>query len=404
MMPSIPIFAPTYQSKLSFENLEPLSRDTSKKRKRDNVSTDIDPDLPTIEGPLTQLSESRSHLLLNNDSATQRGTPKQALEESLHGSNFTRDFPHHSPSSPQYKPKEEISNELATLKPPLCSAKDPGGAIHPILLGSSGLRQRHLAVITAALQRCLLLGDYVRASRAWGLLLRTEHNGHTMDLRASDRWGIGAEILLRRETQFVQKEDGRKSSVHEVAEFDQACGRCFSVEGFEKAKDYYERLVLQYPYRKVAPNATGPLNFYPAMFGLWIYSVDQQHLVELRGIRKTHARELQDSRKVRHDTESEIEPEATSASAVELNLQYSKEYERILKRTINRAEEIVRRVSDLMASPPYSTSDILKRLHNMMDLWVKDLSADGLPLAIASDNVSSFAEEDGNSAMENPSD
>ena len=389
-MSSITYFAPTFQSRRSVDSLRSPPTDGFKKRKRDEDSSEIDPDILTI-------NEGVAPSMLIHGIESQHETFRQTLAEGLPGSNFTQNFPHRSQTSSRSKVKEEIAHDLKTLKPALSFARGPNYDIQTNLAGGPGLRQRHLAAMTTTLQRCLLEGDYIRAGRAWGLLLRSEHSGHTMDLRSNNRWGIGAEILLRRDVELArQRKDGQMSNLHEIAMLDQARSCWFSVDGFEKAKTYYERLVLQYPYRKAAPNAIGPLDFYRAMFGLWIYAVNEQHSAELGSIRKHADRTQHHERKIDKETESESESDGASASDIEMELRYSQERERVRKSTLQRAQEITSRLAELLISPPYTNSDIFKNLREMIDMWIKDLSAAESSPTVPSESRSDFNEE-GNS-------
>lgn len=396
-MSSISYFAPTFNSRQSIDSLRSPPTYGFRKRKRDEISSEADPDKSTRNDGVAPSPATSTHMTLDYSIATQHETFRQALAEGLPGSNFTQDFPHRSQTSSRSKFKEEIAYELTTLKPALSFARGPNYDIQTNLAGDPGLRQRHLAAMTTTLQRCLLEGDYIRAGRAWGLLLRSEHGGHTMDLRTNNRWGIGAEILLRRDVELARKrKEGRMSNLHEIAMLDQARNCWFNVDGFEKAKNYYERLVLQYPYRKAAPNAKGPLDFYRAMFGLWIYAVNEQHSAELGSIRKHTDRSQHHERRVDDETESESESDGASASDVEMELRYSQERERGRKSTLQRAQEIASRLAELLISPPYTNSDIFRDLREMIDMWIKDLSAEDSPPAGPSESRSDLDEE-GNS-------
>lgn len=389
-MSSISYFAPTFHSRRSADSLRSPPTDGFKKRKRDETSSEVDPDISTINDGVAPSTPTSTHMTLIQ-------SQQHALAEGLPRSNFTQGFPHRSQTASRSKVKEEIAHELTTLKPALSFARGPNYDIQTNLAGDPGLRQRHLAAMTTTLQRCLLEGDYIRAGRAWGLLLRSEHGGHTMDLRTNNRWGIGAEILLRRDVELARKrEDGRMSNLHETAILDQARSCWFSVDGFEKVKNYYERLVLQYPYRKTAPNAIGPLDFYPAMFGLWIYAVNEQHSSELGSIRKRADRTQQPERRVDEEAESESESDGGSASDIEMELRYAQERERVRKSTLQRAKEIASRLAELLISPPYTNSNILINLREMIDMWIEDLSAEDSPPTGPSESRSDIS-EDGNS-------
>ena len=302
-------------------------------------------------------------------------------QESLPGSSH-RDFPHRSQGTPHSKLKGDIADELATLKPPLLFAKGPSDTTGIEISGNPGLRHRHLASVTAILQRSLLEGDYIRAGRAWGILLRAEDSGHTMDLRTNDRWGIGAEILVRQK--------------REVGTADRVASHWLGREGLEKAIAYYERLVLQYPYRKVASNATGPLDFYIAMFSLWIYSVNEQHSVELADIGKAGEEVHRNGRKL--DDGSESDSASASASASDMGLQISRDRERIRKNALERVQEIAARLDELLASPPYIDNSRFWKLRGMVALWKSDLSV----VDLASESGSDLDHEDSSPTIGNP--
>ena len=220
----------------------------------------------------------------------------------------------------------------------------------------TGLRKQHLAVLIAVLHRCLFAGDYLRAGRAWGMLLRAESQGHAMDLRTYGRWGIGAEILLFRDTQLTQRQQPAideedktvDQSTADRGKTTQKSSPLLSHEGFGKAKDYYERLVLQYPHRRTMPNATSSLDFYPAMFGLWVYAVQYKYNNMLSGFK--------------------AKPPEIGLDGTNTN-----EEVRVRHATFRSASEIAAHLDELLVSPPYSDSLRLWRLRGMIALWMADL-------------------------------
>lgn len=92
--------------------------------------------------------------------------------------------------------QSRLHDELAVLNPPL-SNTDYRLTQFPVF----SLKQSHLATLTMLMHRCLLRGDYTRAGRAFGLLLRTEIEGQQVDIRSQNLWGIGVEVLCRRRGQ-----------------------------------------------------------------------------------------------------------------------------------------------------------------------------------------------------------
>ncbi|KAK6006103.1 hypothetical protein QM012_006513 [Aureobasidium pullulans] len=233
---------------------------------------------------------------------------------------------------------DNLQKELAALKPPLY-VPPPGE-----LDNTSSLRRHHLGVLTTILHTSLLKHDFVRAGRAWGMILRTSILGRPLDVRTHGRWGIGAEILMRK---FLPQNNlhGESSNTSTISD-----------EGFEAAKDYYERLILQYPFQKTNPSAISSLTFYPAMFGLCIYEIQQK-------CNQTLKRNRNSSLDADHsDSESEsnrnLESEGIAA----------------LKRSeLDSAASLAARMDELMLSPPFDTYPPLLQLRCSVALWLADL-------------------------------
>lgn len=280
-------------------------------------------------------------------------------------------FPHRPLVSESYAGKhldeEELSAELARLKPPIYPS---GGRTMNNTADVGGdrtlLRQRHLGVLTAIMHKCLLQGDYLRAGRAWGMLLRTEVNSKPLDIRNQGRWGIGAEILIQRDAQIANMRN-KSLSVDAFSDLEQETESSpkvatrFSKQGFDKAKSYYESLILQYPFRKVAPHAVNSLLFYPAMFGLWIYSVQQQQRDALAISTEPHV-------------DQESNSDASDQVVAQQEMAPNERKELVRRSTLRQAEAIGTRLDELMVSPPYSDDAGLWKLRGMVALWTGDLS------------------------------
>ena len=196
--------------------------------------------------------------------------------------------------------------------------------------GTRTLHQQHLAAITAILHRTLADRDFARAGRVLGLLLRDEVAGQPLDIRNEGRWGIGAEILLR---QGVQKSvqdasTGAGSDNEELEVQERRVLAALTRDGFESAKRYYERLIIQHPFDRKRPTSTGAINFYPAMFGLWVYVV-----------------QAEDKRVPK-------------------------------QQTVDQVREIAARMNSCMAAAPYSDFAELVRLRGMVATWQADLIED----------------------------
>ena len=203
--------------------------------------------------------------------------------------------------------------------------------------GTRTLHQQHLATITAILHRSLADGDLARAGRVLGLLLRDEVAGQALDIRNEGRWGIGAEILLR---QGVQKpvQDASMVASNDIEDLDDQglyLPAAFTRDGFEAAKRYYERLIIQHPFDRKHPASIGAIDFYPAMFGLWIYIVQ----AEDKNVSK--------------------------------------------QQTVEQVREIAARMDSCMAAAPYSDFAELVRLRGMVATWQADM-IEALILSIGS--------------------
>jgi hypothetical protein len=234
-----------------------------------------------------------------------------------------------------------------------------GGSINKQSEATS-LRKTHLNVLSAVMHRCLLEGDYERAGRAWGMVLRTQvAGGSLVDLRNQGRWGIGAETLLRRKIPTV-------SNPRHVSQPEQHTGHedIFSEEGFELAREYYERLIIQYPNRKLNPHAVDERTFYPAMFSLWIFEVCEKTKRARNdaedGGRRSHSRS--------RSNDSVLGDDSNNARTREDAIQVEE---------LARATEIAERLDQLIASPPFDKQASLLQLRGHVSLWVSTLLIGG---------------------------
>ncbi|KAJ5882094.1 uncharacterized protein N7529_000766 [Penicillium soppii] len=239
----------------------------------------------------------------------------------------------------------------------------------PQSVQQGNIRFQHLGALTAILHRCMLQGDYVRAGRAWGLILRENYRGFQMDVRNETRWGIGAEILLRRDQQETSASFGNTPDEADNTPLN------FTAKGFAEAREYYERLILNHPFSKSSPQSVSALHFYPAMFGLWIYVTQN----ESKKARKDAA--------IRQEEESEefTEDEGSESESWQHRKQQSKidaAISSIRAQELEQAQQIATRMDQLLASPPYSDSPELLELRGMVSLWIGDLSFSALSLPV----------------------
>ncbi|KAE9363562.1 hypothetical protein N431DRAFT_431768 [Stipitochalara longipes BDJ] len=254
------------------------------------------------------------------------------------------------------------------------------------------LRLQHLSVLTTILQRCLQEGDITRATRAWAMLIRAQVGGRGVDLRGSGYWGIGAELLIRslerkRNYSYDEESEEEEEEVDGIKTWG-------SKEGLDKARDYYERLILQHPYKRQFDGSVSALDFWPAMVGCDIYGVQFEQNEELQRIARE---EEEDDGGERSGSESEEFEEVTEGGEDVVDTVFAAEQSRKIRRlrrraerrwterdevrqtTLTASEKVAVRLDDLMTTPPYSDSHNLLRLRGMIALYIGDLSVPALP-------------------------
>ena len=353
---SLPV--PVYrQSKLPLRNGSP-SRERKRKRRQfaqDEKTKSMDPSGETDE---LQHVGSKQDLQFSEYSAVL--TPDERSQYRVAGQPFdlsppTKPFPHapRSQLGDFSRTTDTLSNRLANLDPPIYNPS-PGSRYLP-------LHQQHLGAITALLHRALSEGDFDRAGRALSLILRDEVGGRGLDIRAEGRWGIGAEILLRQGTQVRHKQKvqdiDRPNDAENSIKPEQG-PVWFTRKGFEDARRYYERLIVQYPFHKPNPGAVSALDFYPAMFGLWLYVVQEES--------KLHAEPLDNSTfSGMSQNEDSADPQRGLSSILASK-----------QRSLGQAREIADRMDSCMTTIPYSDDFELIRLRSMVALWIADLIDD----------------------------
>ena len=350
----MPIYTPVYRPAKQ-PLLARQQREQSKKRKRGQDSSDEDE---------------------NNDAASQisaeadpsRSQPTRAFhpvnkKDPYHIAGHSREeplplppFPHAAIKEPS-KAKIPIDEELAALNPPLYvppADKDDK---------SSSLKRRHLDNITTILHRCMLRGDWQRASRAWSLLLRTEVNGRGIDVRRNGRWGIGAEILIRGGTQQSQDSmaEGAQDASSGVSDHNRqaTAPSQFSDEGFKLARQYYERLILQYPHTPYTQHHVNALVIYPALFNIWIYEVQDRSKRARKQVTLPQSEPVEGSDDSMHSDSS--------------NSEQKRLLQRIRSDELEQALPIASRMDELLLSPPYDTSASLLQLRGMVAMWISTL-------------------------------
>ncbi|KAF2731649.1 hypothetical protein EJ04DRAFT_363755 [Polyplosphaeria fusca] len=261
-------------------------------------------------------------------------------------------FPHAPARTPRtISSGHRLQKSLAGLDPPLF-AVTAASKSSPLDRPSKrpALRETHLAVLTAVLHRSLLHADYQRAGRAWGLLLRTQIAGVHVDPRNHARWGIGAELLLRH----------RPHEELDQTQFPNHHAPLYSNDGFALARKYYDRLIIQHPYRKQVPNAVDALTFYPAMFSLWIYEAGESTKRALLHLDEGLATSSEPPSTIDSDTISPSTNARVRASAIKAE-------------ELHCARQIADRLDELVTSPPFDKHPSMLQLRGYVGIWISDL-------------------------------
>lgn len=241
-------------------------------------------------------------------------TPEERFQRRLAGHRLDRPppaapFPHAQDSRSRSTVNEELFH--GRHQQPLLGSSSP-----------SSLRHTHLGVMVAVLHKSLEQKEYIRATKAIAVILRTEISGRSIDIRHAGLWGIGAEILMR----------------------NHASNGNVSTEGFARTKVFYNRLALQHPWHRSWPNVVNAQDFKLAMFDLWVFTVCQES--------------------GRIQEQNKEEDEAMPPTEKELR---AKRWE------LAEADAMSKEMDLLMGTVPFVDHLELIRLRAMVALWTADL-------------------------------
>ncbi|KIW66584.1 hypothetical protein PV04_05904 [Phialophora macrospora] len=301
---------------------------------------------PTSWGLLQASHKRKKQKLVENDAGNEDEDDGPSPDVKIQSSS---NLEYTAVVTPQERHQRRVAGQPLDQEPPqfpFPHAADPatktGAVRHTLLEGrnrtdmsqpserSHSLHMQHLAALTAILHRSLLKEDFPRASRALGLLFREDLVNENAAIRTQGFVGIAAEVLLRNGSLRDPSLDSAPASLP------------FTHEGFEKAKRFYERLIVRHPYHKSWPHIVNAIDFYLAMFNLWIYVVHSECTT------------IEDSPE---DIENDVGP-------------------RRKVRELDQANQIANRMDTCMATVPYMDEPELIRLRAMVALWVADLHED----------------------------
>ena len=332
----------------------------SRKRKRDDDVQPHDEDEPADHATHSGVLEEQLDTDANAAAALDLDDTQSDSENNLDFRVWSK------PATSRSIAPSKLEQKLADLKPPLCLGLNhhTGNSSGP---RQPGLKQQHLAVLTTIMHKCLLKGDYMRAARAWGLLLHAEINGRPPALRSCGLWSLGAEILLQNDpkarivpgkyTKDLEWDATSYTGNESEEEYGHLTLARSTQAGFKQTKAYFERLILQYPWRKWLRHSVSSLHFYPVMFSHWISVVQDQHCHALA--------------RLSYGSEGSGEGPKNPSDEDEKSRQVRKDAIRLT--TLHSAEEIFEDLRKLLDSFPYSDHASLWTLKGKVALWLSDL-------------------------------
>ncbi|KAI1005989.1 hypothetical protein K3495_g2231 [Podosphaera aphanis] len=378
---SLPLAASstTHHSKpLSLQRREESKKKTKKRKRNEHLSSsDSDPQAEEQNF----LDPATNPLSLNQDEITQYRLAGLELNKKVPS---VAGWPHRGFPQSQLSPldagktsgrndKETHADRLEELENDKRTHK---GAL---------LRIQHVSVLTAILHKCLLKGDIARASRSWALLLRMQLSGQGIDIRNSGYWGIGAELLIRSlytSNEYMdndvtrERQDARDSDAERSNYLSKGLDERHILEGLRKAKDYYERLIIEHPYKRQFSSNVNALDWWPVMIGCEIYRIQLERAKALRDL-DNQGTENENS-VTESDPETEDDDETLFQERIDktrLKRQESSWQARdhIHQVALIAAEGVAVRLDERMSIPPYSDNCDMLRLRGMLALYIGDL-------------------------------
>jgi hypothetical protein len=168
----MPTYAPAYRpTKAQQAFLTHEQKREAKKRKRDDE--DDHKSNASSSAQSSDSDDAKPYVSASAPSIVKRTDPYHVAGLSREHPLPRYPFPH-APIKPGDALQKSPHEQLAALNPPLYLPR-PENEDH-----ATSLKRKHLGNITAILHRCMLNEDWERASRAWGLLARTEVNGESV--------------------------------------------------------------------------------------------------------------------------------------------------------------------------------------------------------------------------------
>ncbi|KAI1433648.1 hypothetical protein GGR50DRAFT_667523 [Xylaria sp. CBS 124048] len=259
-------------------------------------------------------------------------------------------------------------------------------------------RIRHMNTMMAIMHRCLRDGDMARAKRAFGLLVRTRD----VDLRIDNFWALGSEILMRDgetpvrppprgtssrfQTASGLDSDSDSDSIlddeevepvveeeeHNVPSLSSPPRRWGNASNIAKVKTYLETLIQQHPFDAFRPHMTNAFDFWPALFGFEIYSLNAEYMAAQYKIDVEHPNSSLFPRpELHHDSDDGMEIDNNDHT--EEHEAWSNTTDGLRATTQQGALDIAAHLDTVLETTPYNKHAELLRLRAHLALFVADL-------------------------------
>ncbi|OAA64299.1 NADH-ubiquinone oxidoreductase [Niveomyces insectorum RCEF 264] len=261
-----------------------------------------------------------------------------------------------------------------------------------------------------------------RALRAFGLLVRTEIKGNSVDLRWNGYWALGAELLMRDGDDAGPTRKATTADETEQPATPARHRRWGAAANVGRVRAYYEDLIQQHPYNRLWPRSVNALTFWPALLGTELYSIHAEEQLALErlqaeghaedgdvyggedggnptgsylqhegGDRMAPSYKLGDGFEDYDDDDDNDVDEGDDTNEgidgktrdVQSRLRRRRGRHRLIRRaradlhraTLAQLRDLARRFDALLANPPYTTSPELLRLRGMLALYTGDVLA-----------------------------
>lgn len=297
-------------------------------------------------------------------------TPNQLHQFALAGITQDEEDPTAAESQFPHKPLKDLSNVAFSF-----SETDDDDALDD---GSSSSKQTprnpsaqkvHLDNLVRIIQQLLSQGRVSKAERAFGVALQLRPSGPPVDLRYSNLWALGAEIIMREgeeQHQDIRKSTPTADSTHQF----RIPERWGSPANMNRLKEYFEQLIQQHPYDHRAPRSTSAVDFNLAMHNCEVYNT---YAEQITSFAELDAEADQDD-VAPDDFDGVDDAELREERRLELlESRKSEKKDAIRRMALISLRAISQSLDGLMRDQPYVDSHDFLKLRATVSLYLADL-------------------------------